>query len=92
LPTISYRLHYGQSQIPVLEIIPDPTGLYRIAWPDILVCGFGKPYSLQAGHTGMGAASARCQGPQFVSGLAFEIIQELFMASLVQRFKSLGGT
>jgi hypothetical protein len=30
--------------------------------------------------------------PQFVSGLAFEIIQELFMASLVQRFKSLGGT
>src|SRR5262249_32446840 len=31
--TISYRLHYGQSQTPVLEIIPDP--LYRIAWPDI---------------------------------------------------------
>jgi hypothetical protein len=22
--TISYRLHYGQSQTPVLEIIPDP--------------------------------------------------------------------
>jgi hypothetical protein len=35
VPTISYRLHYGQSQTPVLEIIPDPTGLYRIAWPDI---------------------------------------------------------
>src|SRR5262249_35437243 len=34
VPTISYRLHYGQSQTPVLEIIPDPTGLYRIAWPD----------------------------------------------------------
>jgi hypothetical protein len=31
----SYRLHYGQSQTPVLEIIPDPTGLYRIAWRDI---------------------------------------------------------
>jgi hypothetical protein len=24
VPTISYRLHYGQSQTPVLEIIPDP--------------------------------------------------------------------
>src|SRR5262249_54870953 len=35
VPTISYRLHYGQSQTPVLEIIPDPTGLYRFAWPDI---------------------------------------------------------
>ena len=35
MPTISYRLHYGQSQTPVLEIIPDPSGLYRIAWPDI---------------------------------------------------------
>src|SRR5262249_51928930 len=35
VPTISYRLHYGQSQTPVLEIIPDPSGLYRIAWPDI---------------------------------------------------------
>jgi len=35
VPTISQRLHYGQSQTPVLEIIPDPTGLYRIAWPDI---------------------------------------------------------
>jgi len=23
------------SQTPVLEIIPDPTGLYRIAWPYI---------------------------------------------------------
>jgi len=34
VPTISYRLHYGQSQTPVLEIFPDPTGLYRIAWPD----------------------------------------------------------
>jgi hypothetical protein len=30
---------YGQSQIPVLEIIPDPTGLYRIAWPDIGLWG-----------------------------------------------------
>jgi len=35
VPTISHRLHYGQSQAPVLEIIPDPAGLYRIAWPDI---------------------------------------------------------
>src|SRR5262245_48919751 len=35
VPTISYRLHYGQSKTPVLEIIPDPSGLYRIAWPDI---------------------------------------------------------
>ena len=35
MPTISYRLYYGQSQTPVLAIIPDPTGLYRIAWPDI---------------------------------------------------------
>jgi len=35
VPTISYRLHYGQSQTPILEIIPDPTGLYRIAWPDL---------------------------------------------------------
>jgi hypothetical protein len=34
VPTISYRLHYGQSQTQVLEIIPDPTGLYRNAWPD----------------------------------------------------------
>jgi len=35
VPIISYRLHYRQSQTPVLEIIPDPSGLYRIAWPDI---------------------------------------------------------
>ena len=35
MPTTSYRLHYGQSQTPLLEIIPDPSGLYRIAWPDI---------------------------------------------------------
>ena len=35
----SYRLHYGQSQTPVLEIIPDPTDLYRIAWPDIRLSG-----------------------------------------------------
>jgi uncharacterized protein (DUF2237 family) len=35
VPIISCRLHYGQSQTPVLEIIPDPSGLYRIAWPDI---------------------------------------------------------
>jgi hypothetical protein len=35
VPIISCRPHYGQSQTPVLEIIPDPSGLYRIAWPDI---------------------------------------------------------
>jgi len=35
VPTISHRLHYGQSQTPVFEIVPDPTGLYRIAPPDI---------------------------------------------------------
>jgi hypothetical protein len=35
VPIISCRPHYGQSQTPVLEIIPDPTGLYCIAWPDI---------------------------------------------------------
>jgi len=35
VPTISHRLHYGQSQTPVLEIIPDPAGLYRIARRDM---------------------------------------------------------
>jgi hypothetical protein len=43
VPTISYRLHYGQSQTPGLEIIPDPTGLYRIAWPRYWFVGFSKP-------------------------------------------------
>jgi hypothetical protein len=45
IPTISYRLHCGQSQSPVLEIVPDASGLYRIAWRDIglsdLVTGVG---------------------------------------------------
>jgi hypothetical protein len=43
VPTISYRLQYGQSQTPVLEIIPDPTGLYRIAWPDIGLSDLANP-------------------------------------------------
>ena len=38
----SFRLHYGQSRIPVLEIIPDPAGLYRIAWPDIGLSDLAK--------------------------------------------------
>jgi hypothetical protein len=37
MPTISYRLQYGQLQTTVLEIIADPTGLYRIVGL-ILVC------------------------------------------------------
>jgi hypothetical protein len=36
----------------------------------------------------MGAASAHGQRVQFVGGSAFEITQEFFVASLVQRFKS----
>jgi hypothetical protein len=83
VPTISYRLHYGQSQTPVLEIISDPSGLYRIAWPDIGLSEFSKPHSLQTGRIGMGAASAHGQRVQFVGGSAFEITQEFFVVSLV---------
>jgi hypothetical protein len=39
-----------------------------------------------------GAASTHGEGVQFVSGPAFEIIEEFFAVSLVQRFKSLRGT
>ena len=30
-----YELHFGRSVRPVLRIVPDPTGLYRVEWPDI---------------------------------------------------------
>jgi hypothetical protein len=57
VPTISYRLHYGQSQTPVIEIIPDP-GLYRIAWPDIGLSDL-------AGHQqGAAAAMSESGDPQ----------------------------
>ena len=31
----TYYLHRGGSKKPILEVVPDSTGLYRIAWPDI---------------------------------------------------------
>ena len=31
----TYYLHRGRSKKPILEVVPDSTGLYRIAWPDI---------------------------------------------------------
>jgi hypothetical protein len=34
-PSSIHRLHRGHSKKPILEIVPDSTGLYRIAWPDI---------------------------------------------------------
>jgi len=43
VPTNSYRLHYGQSQTPVTEIVPDPSGLYRIAWPDVGLSDLAVP-------------------------------------------------
>ena len=43
MPTNSYRLHYGQSQTPVTEIVPDPSGLYRIAWPDVGLSDLAVP-------------------------------------------------
>jgi hypothetical protein len=43
VPTVSHRLRYAQSQTPVLEIIPDPTGLYCIAWPDIGLSDLAVP-------------------------------------------------
>ena len=30
-----HRLNHGRSTKLVLEVVPDSTGLYRIAWPDI---------------------------------------------------------
>jgi hypothetical protein len=88
VPIISCRLHYGQSQTPVLEIIPDPTGLYCIAWPDIGLSDVAILTRCKQAALEMGAASAHGQGVQFVGGSAFEITQEFFVASLVQRFKS----
>jgi hypothetical protein len=30
-----YSLHYGRSKKPILLILPERSGLYRIQWPDI---------------------------------------------------------
>jgi hypothetical protein len=32
---LEHRLHCGRSQKPIVKIIPDSSGLYRVAWPDI---------------------------------------------------------
>jgi hypothetical protein len=32
---LEHRLHCGRSKKPIVKIIPDSSGLYRVAWPDI---------------------------------------------------------
>jgi hypothetical protein len=32
---LTYTLHHGRSSRPVLRLVPDESGLYRIEWPDI---------------------------------------------------------
>jgi hypothetical protein len=32
---LTYTLHHGRSTRPVLRLVPDESGLYRIEWPDI---------------------------------------------------------
>jgi hypothetical protein len=32
---LQYSLHCGRSNKPVVAVIPDRSGLFRIAWPDI---------------------------------------------------------
>ena len=32
---LTYTLHHGRSTRPVLKLVPDESGLYRIEWPDI---------------------------------------------------------
>jgi hypothetical protein len=32
---LTYTLHHGCSSRPVLRLVPDESGLYRIEWPDI---------------------------------------------------------
>jgi hypothetical protein len=31
---MTYTLHHGRSTRPVLRLVPDESGLYRIEWPD----------------------------------------------------------
>jgi hypothetical protein len=32
---LTYTLHHGRSPRPVLRLVADESGLYRIEWPDI---------------------------------------------------------
>ena len=32
---LTYTLHHGRSTRPVLRLVPDESGLYRIEWPDV---------------------------------------------------------
>lgn len=41
--TQAYALYYGRARTPIVEIVADGNGLYRIAWPDI---GLSEPVNL----------------------------------------------
>jgi hypothetical protein len=76
VPTISYRLHYGQSQTPVLEIIPDPSGLYRIAWPDIGLSDVANLTRCKQAALEW-AQPAHGEGVQFVGGSALKSLKNI---------------